>query len=109
MVTNMSSTSFTKAPLTLVTSAAFCFRTGSPMIRISGVATSQGYGRALPGPSSQSSAGKPSAPSDPGSVRLSLSDLELTLATDRGVFSTDRIDPGTRLLLQEAPRPGDAM
>lgn len=36
-------------------------------------------------------------------------DVELTLTTDRGVFSTDRVDPGTRLLLQEAPSPTVAM
>jgi 16S rRNA (guanine1207-N2)-methyltransferase len=38
-------------------------------------------------------------------VRLSLADLELELTTDRGVFSADRVDAGTRLLLQEAPSP----
>jgi 16S rRNA (guanine1207-N2)-methyltransferase len=63
----------------------------------------------VPGPSSQYFARQPSAASDPRSVRLSLADLELTLTTDRGVFSTERIDPGTRLLLQEAPHPTDAM
>lgn len=34
-----------------------------------------------------------------------LPDLTVTLATDRGLFSPDRIDAGTRLLLQEAPSP----
>lgn len=63
----------------------------------------------MPGPSSQYFARQPSAASDPRSVRLSLADLELSLTTDRGVFSTERIDPGTRLLLQEAPHPTDAM
>ena len=38
-------------------------------------------------------------------MRLSLPDRELALATDRGVFSADRVDAGTRLLLQEAPGP----
>jgi 16S rRNA (guanine1207-N2)-methyltransferase len=42
-------------------------------------------------------------------VALSLPDVELSFTTDRGVFSTDRIDPGTRLLLQEAPHPTPAM
>jgi 16S RNA G1207 methylase RsmC len=28
----------------------------------------------------------------------------LELATDAGVFSPGRLDPGTRLLLEEAPR-----
>ena len=34
-----------------------------------------------------------------------LSDLHLTLATDSGVFSPGRLDPGTRLLLESAPPP----
>jgi 16S rRNA (guanine1207-N2)-methyltransferase len=63
----------------------------------------------VPGPSSQYFARQPSAASQRRSVGLSLADVELSLTTDRGVFSTDRIDPGTRLLLQEAPHPTDAM
>ena len=63
----------------------------------------------VPGPSSQYFARQPSAASDRRSVSLSLPDLELSLATDRGVFSIDRVDPGTRLLLQEAPHPTAAM
>jgi 16S rRNA (guanine1207-N2)-methyltransferase len=63
----------------------------------------------VPGPSSQYFARQPSATSDPRSVSLSLPDLDLSLTTDRGVFSTDRVDPGTRLLLQEAPHPTAAM
>ncbi len=63
----------------------------------------------MPGPSSQYFARQPSVASDRRPVRLSLPDLELSLTTDRGVFSTDRIDPGTRLLLQEAPHPTDVM
>ncbi len=47
----------------------------------------------------------PSAPSSPGQVRLDLPDRSLTLATDRGVFSGDRVDPGTKYLLLEAPAP----
>lgn len=48
---------------------------------------------------------------DPGStsrratVRLDLPDRSLALATDRGVFSAGRIDPGTKYLLLEAPDP----
>jgi 16S rRNA (guanine1207-N2)-methyltransferase len=38
-------------------------------------------------------------------VRLALADMDLELTTDRGVFSVGRVDPGTRLLLQEAPAP----
>ncbi len=59
----------------------------------------------MTGHSSQYFARQPGAPSDRRSVTLSLPDLELTLTTDRGVFSADRVDAGTRLLLQEAPRP----
>lgn len=39
------------------------------------------------------------------SVSLTLADGSLTLLTDRGVFSADAVDVGTRLLLQEAPAP----
>jgi 16S rRNA (guanine1207-N2)-methyltransferase len=38
-------------------------------------------------------------------VRLALPDLTLDLTTDRGVFSRDGVDPGTKLLLLEAPPP----
>jgi 16S rRNA (guanine1207-N2)-methyltransferase len=38
-------------------------------------------------------------------VPLTLPDLHLELRTDRGVFSGERIDPGTRVLLLEAPPP----
>jgi 16S rRNA (guanine1207-N2)-methyltransferase len=41
-------------------------------------------------------------------VRLDLPDLSLTLGTDRGVFSGDRIDPGTRYLLTAGPAPPSA-
>lgn len=40
---------------------------------------------------------------------LSLSDVDLTLVSDRGMFSPDRVDAGTRLLLQESPHPTAAM
>jgi 16S rRNA (guanine1207-N2)-methyltransferase len=45
----------------------------------------------------------PAAASRPATVRLDLPDLSLELGTDRGVFSPDRIDPGTKLLLLELP------
>jgi 16S rRNA (guanine1207-N2)-methyltransferase len=48
---------------------------------------------------------RPQAASRPGSVDLVLSDLHLRLATDRGMFSPDRIDPGTRILLDTVPPP----
>jgi len=63
----------------------------------------------MSGPSSQYFARVPTVASDEGSTRLALDDLELTLTTDRGVFSHGRIDVGTRLLLQEAPRPEPSM
>jgi 16S rRNA (guanine1207-N2)-methyltransferase len=47
----------------------------------------------------------PAAPSQPAEVRLDLPDRSLVLATDRGVFSGDRVDPGTKYLLLEAPPP----
>ena len=59
----------------------------------------------MPGHSSHYFSKEPAAPSRRRSVRLSLPDQELELTTDRGVFSGDRVDPGTRLLLQEAPAP----
>ena len=63
----------------------------------------------MSGPSSQYFARTPGVDSDERQIRLSLPDLELELTTDRGVFSTDRVDAGTRLLLQEAPRPDESM
>ena len=41
----------------------------------------------------------------PRAVDLRVGDLDLELATDRGVFSFDEVDWGTRYLLAEAPRP----
>jgi 16S rRNA (guanine1207-N2)-methyltransferase len=38
-------------------------------------------------------------------VRLVLRDLSVDLITDRGVFSADHIDAGTKMLLSEAPAP----
>ncbi len=48
---------------------------------------------------------RPRAPHRPGLVRVVLPDVYLELATDAGVFSPGRLDPGTRLLLEEAPPP----
>jgi 16S rRNA (guanine1207-N2)-methyltransferase len=48
---------------------------------------------------------RPRAPHRPGLVRVVLPDMYLELATDAGVFSPGRLDPGTRLLLEEAPPP----
>ena len=47
----------------------------------------------------------PTSRSAPKEVRLDLPDLSLTLVTDRGVFSPDRIDTGTKHLLLEGPPP----
>jgi 16S rRNA (guanine1207-N2)-methyltransferase len=47
----------------------------------------------------------PRAPHRPGLVRVVLPDLYLELETDAGVFSPGRLDPGTRLLLEQAPPP----
>ena len=41
-------------------------------------------------------------------MRVILPDVYLELATDAGVFSPARLDPGTRLLLDEAPPPPPA-
>lgn len=48
----------------------------------------------------------PAAGSEPRLVDLVLPDLTTTLHSDRGVFSADQVDPGTRYLLLEAPTPG---
>ncbi len=45
----------------------------------------------------------PSIPSTPVPVEINLPDLTLSLTSDRGVFSRDRLDGGTKLLLMEAP------
>ncbi|MER6581870.1 methyltransferase [Nonomuraea sp. NPDC001023] len=48
---------------------------------------------------------RPETASRPGSVDLVLPDLHLRLETDRGVFSPDRVDVGTRALLESVPPP----
>jgi 16S rRNA (guanine1207-N2)-methyltransferase len=48
---------------------------------------------------------RPQGPHRPGLVRVVLPDVYLELATDAGVFSPGRLDPGTRLLLEESPAP----
>ncbi len=47
----------------------------------------------------------PEGASRPGQVELALRDLgtTVTLRTDRGVFSGERIDPGTRVLVDHGP------
>ena len=61
-------------------------------------------------PASKDSSGhyfepSPSSRSAPQEIRLDLPDLSLTLATDRGVFSPERIDTGTKHLLLDGPAP----
>ena len=50
-------------------------------------------------------ANRPQAQSRPGTVDLVLPDLHFRLATDRGMFSPDRVDLGTRVLLDSVPSP----
>jgi 16S rRNA (guanine1207-N2)-methyltransferase len=47
----------------------------------------------------------PQAAHRPGRIRVVLPDVYLELDTDSGMFSPGRLDPGTRFLLEEAPRP----
>lgn len=48
---------------------------------------------------------EPAASTRPRAVPLVLPDLSLVLRTDRGVFSAQGVDRGTKLLLLEAPAP----
>lgn len=60
-------------------------------------------------PGSHYFAEQPAVASAPDEVTLSLPDMHLRLATDRGVFSHGRVDAGTKLLLlRAAPRPSAA-
>ncbi|ANW21809.1 class I SAM-dependent methyltransferase [Streptomyces clavuligerus] len=47
----------------------------------------------------------PGVASRPGQVRVELEDVQLDLRTDSGVFSHSRLDPGTKVLLENAPLP----
>jgi len=47
----------------------------------------------------------PTTASAPRRVTLTLPDQRLELATDRGVFATNGVDPGTKYLLLDGPRP----
>ena len=49
--------------------------------------------------------GSPDVASQPAVVRLDLPDVSFDLQADRGVFSSGRVDPGTKVLLLEAPPP----
>jgi len=48
---------------------------------------------------------QPQAAHRPGLVQVVLPDVYLELETDSGMFSPGRLDPGTRLLLEEVPAP----
>jgi 16S rRNA (guanine1207-N2)-methyltransferase len=47
----------------------------------------------------------PDVASRPRTVTLTLPDMTLELRTDRGVFSAGGVDPGTQVLLEDAPPP----
>lgn len=47
----------------------------------------------------------PDSPSRPSTADLVLPDVHLRLHTDRGVFSPDKVDLGTRVLLESVPAP----
>ncbi len=47
----------------------------------------------------------PTVASSPVKVTLALPDVRFELLSDRGVFSAAHVDPGTKLLLLEAPAP----
>lgn len=51
---------------------------------------------------------RPGTGSRPATVDLVLPDLHLRLHTDRGMFSPDRVDLGTRILLETVPAPPPA-
>ena len=55
--------------------------------------------------SNQYFASDPSVASDRRTITLALPDLTVDLVTDAGVFSGDRVDPGTKLLLLDGARP----
>ena len=48
---------------------------------------------------------RPEVASQPRTVHLHLADVDLDLATDRGVFGARAVDAGTLILLREAPLP----
>ncbi|MGH9138850.1 MAG: class I SAM-dependent methyltransferase [Acidimicrobiales bacterium] len=49
--------------------------------------------------------GAPSSPSAPRAVPLLLPDVRFDLLSDAGVFAAGGVDPGTKLLLLDGPRP----
>lgn len=59
----------------------------------------------MAGPTEHYFSAAPSVASEPRVVGLHLPGLELSLVSDRGVFSGERVDQGTLALLREAPPP----
>lgn len=51
---------------------------------------------------------EPAAPAKQRTIQFRVGDREYTLRTAAGVFSADRLDPGTAVLLRKAPLPGPA-
>jgi 16S rRNA G1207 methylase RsmC len=49
---------------------------------------------------------EPTAPGRPSTVEFSAFGREFSLVASGGVFSAQRLDPGTAVLLRKAPRPG---
>jgi 16S rRNA (guanine1207-N2)-methyltransferase len=50
----------------------------------------------------------PAVASDPKTVRMRIGEREVSLETDTGIFSHDRVDPGTDVLLRTIPLPPPA-
>src|SRR5258706_6720101 len=98
----MPATSVAILPSISVTSLARLRSTGSPMMRMANDVTGR---KGTVAPISHYFDRSPAVASDPATVRLALPDLTLDLTTDRGVFGRGGVDPGTKLLLLEAPAP----
>jgi 16S rRNA G1207 methylase RsmC len=63
------------------------------------------YDGRVPEPDEHYFSARPQVASRVGTVRIALPDVQLDLRTDAGVFSHERLDTGTRILLQHAPLP----
>src|SRR5215210_6776300 len=102
MVVIMSVARRASAPSISVTSGHRVRSTGSPTRRISWGAMA---GQAIGVPQGHYFDEEPGVASARRTVPLVLPDLSVTLTTDRGVFARDAVDPGTKLLLLDGPRP----
>ena len=63
------------------------------------------YDGRVPEPDEHYFSARPRVASRGGTVRMMLPDVQLELRTDAGVFSHERLDIGTRILLEHAPPP----